>query len=827
MTSTLALRGALLMSCASLVITGFTTAAQAQDQGEAEQATASAPGDIVVTARKRGEDILKTPISVTALSGEDIAERGVQSITDLSAFTPSMKIVSSASGRNDRSFQQVIIRGFTPSSATVQTASMFIDGVPVSTATAIQTISDPERIEVLKGPQSAYFGRQTFAGAVNVVTRSTPDQLEGSITGMIGTRDNHEIQASLGAPLIEGLIGVRATVQETAKGGSWKNQGVPGQTLGDQRTRAATLAVNFTPATNLKAKAFAIISKNNDGPNATGLLAAHAVTNPTNGAVIVPDSSNCAFGNNRYFCGTLPGLPAGAPSTNTVDTPFIQDFLANPRGRLINPQDGVQGYGLRSRFYHLHFSVDWEIGSGVTLSSLTGYNNERRSQLSDLDLYYNVTAPNSANAVGTAPGAPNYFDYPYLVEAISKDFSQELRASFDNSGPFTATLGGSYLNATFQGGGGGNNGALGVSQFSVVSGKTRNRTFGAFFGLGYKITPDLSVNFDGRYQVDTLYAYARPGGQTIASDAFAMPGFYEEGSVLAKETYKNFTPRVIVNYNITPNMMVYASYSKGVNPAAFNTVFLSNLSPAAQVLAANAGLRIAVAPEKLDNFEIGAKGRAFDNRLRYAVAAYYGIWKDQLNANTITLIDPATSVVYNIQAQLNTGKVKMYGLEGDFSYAVSDRLTLSANGSYNESDISRLSAPTVTALTGITDFSGKHNPLASRWSGSASANYTMPLRDDLELFGRADFTYKSGVYTNASNLTKTPDMTQVNLRAGFGNDRFTLEGFVTNLFNNKAYPAGIDFTLLERTNAYLSPFSGVAVALRDLRTFGVRSTVKF
>jgi iron complex outermembrane receptor protein len=806
-----------------MITVGLSGSAFAQD----DTTVASDSGDIVVTARKRGEDILKTPIAVTALSGEDMKERGVQSITDLSAFTPSLKIVSSSSGRNDRSFQQVIIRGFTPSSASVQTASIFIDGVPVSTATAVQTISDPERIEVLKGPQSAYFGRQTFAGAVNVVTKATPDRLEGSFSGMLGTRDNHDVQASIGAPLIDGLVGFRATVQETAKGGSYENQGIPGQMLGDQRTRAATLAMEFTPASNLKAKAFGMISKNNDGPNATGLLSAYAVTNPANGAIIVPDSSNCTQGTHRYFCGTLPGLPAGAPSTNTADTAFIENFLANPKGRLIDPKDGVQGYGLRSRFYHLHFNVDWEVGSGVTLSSLTGYNNERRSQLSDLDLYYNTTAPNSTNAVGTAPGAPSYYDYPYLVEAVSKDFSQELRASYDDGGPFTATLGGSYLNATFQGGGGGNNGALGTSQFSVVSGKTRNRTFGAFFGLGYEITPDLSINFDGRYQTDTLYAYARPGGQTIATDAFAPAGFYAEGTTLAKETYRSFTPRVIVNYDVTPDMMVYASYSRGVNPAAFNTVFLSSLSPAAQILAADAGLRIAVKPETLDNFEIGLKGKALDNRFRYAVAAYYGIWDKQLNANTITLVDPATSVVYNIQAQINTGKVIMYGLEGDFSLAVNDRLTLTANGSYNESSIRKLSAPTTTALTGITDFKGNHNPLASRYSASASANYTMPLRGDVEAFARADFTYKSGVYTNAANLTKTPDMTQVNLRLGFGDDRFTLEGFVTNVFNNKAYPSAIDFTLLERTSSHLSPFSAVAVALRELRTFGVRSSVNF
>jgi iron complex outermembrane receptor protein len=193
----------------------------------------------------------------------------------------------------------------------------------------------------------------------------------------------------------------------------------------------------------------------------------------------------------------------------------------------------------------------------------------------------------------------------------------------------------------------------------------------------------------------------------------------------------------------------------------------------------------------------------------------------------ITLVDPATSVVYNIQAQLNTGKVRMYGLEADLAYAATDRLTLSVNGSYNESKIRKLSAPTVTALTGITDFSGRHNPLTSRFNTSASVDYTMPLRDEVSAYARADFAYKSGVYTNASNLTKTPDMTQVNARIGVGNDRVTLEAFVTNLFNNKAYQAATDFTLLERSNSYLSPFSAVAVALRDLRTFGLRSTVKF
>jgi len=814
----------------AVVIAVTTPSAIAQQEFPAEQVAPQneGGGEIVVTARKRAEDILKTPVSVSAFTSEDIEAKGIQSVSDMSNFTPSLKIVGSASGRNDRSFQQVIVRGFTPSSAAAQTTSMFIDGVPVSTATGIQTITDPERIEVLKGPQSAYFGRQTFAGAVNVVTKAPPSSFEGTASGMLGTRDNHDVQLGVGGPIFDGLLGFRATVQETAKGGSWKNQGVRGQTLGDQRTRAATLALHFTPASNLTAKAFGMYSQNNDGPNATGFLAAYAVQHPTTGAIVVPDSSNCAFGANRYFCGTLPGLPSTSPSMNTVDDAFIKNFLANPKGRLIDPKDGVQGYGLKSRFYHLHLAVDWEATDALTLSSLTGYNNERRSQLSDLDLYYDTTIPNQSTGLGIGAGAPSYFNYPYLVEAVSRDFSQELRASYDDNGPFTATLGASYLNAFFQGGGGGNNGGLGVSQFSVVSGATRNKTYGVFFGLGYKITPGLSINFDGRYQVDNIIAYARPDGQTLTSSAFAPAGFYPGGSVLVEEKYRNFMPRVIVNYDINPEMMVYASYSKGINPAAFNTVFLSNLSAPAQELAAAAGLKIAARPEKLDNYEIGLKGRAFGNVVRYSFAAYYGIWKDQLNAITTTLTDPATGAFYSIQATDNTGRVRMTGIEGDITAAVSSRLTLGVNGSINDSSIRALSAPTVTRLTGISDFRGKENPLTSKYSASASAQYTVPIKaSDLEAFGRVDFAYKSGVYTNAANTTKTPDLTQVNLRAGLGNGTVSIEAFVNNLFNNKAYPSAIDFSLFTNTGNRLANNAGVAVALRELRTAGVRVKYNF
>jgi iron complex outermembrane receptor protein len=802
----------------------------AVDTPAAPDAAVGDPGDIVVTARKTNENILKTPIAITALTGADLAARGVTSLTELSQFAPGLKIVSNSSGRNDRSFQQVIVRGFTPSSSIAQTTSMFIDGVPVSSATGIQTIDDPERVEILKGPQSAYFGRQTFAGAFNIVTKKPTDHLTGSLSAMAGTRNNYDVLGELSGPIFGDVLGFRASARKFAKDGSYKNQGYSGQTLGDQSTSSGTLALTFKPASNFTARALGLISKNNDGPSAQGIISAYGVRNGA-GQTVLANQSNCSFNGvtrtgvaivNPYICGVTPGLSATSPSSNAINDSFIKSFLANPKGRLLNPEDGVQGYGLRSRFYHLHLTMDWNVTDRLTLSSLTGLNRERKSQLSDLDNYYDISTPNSSTAVG----APAYFNYPYLVEYKSEDFSQEVRANYDG-GPLKLTVGASYLNALQQGGGGGNNGAIVTNTPVTTSGANRARTMGAFFGIGYSPLPGLTFNFDGRYQVDHLYAYAGPAGLTLSSNVFAPAGTYAGGALLVDKKYKNFTPRAIVNYDVTPNTMVYASYSKGVNPGAFNTVFLSN--PAnVQALAADAGLRVVVEPEKLDNYEIGLKGKLFDNKVRYAFSAYYGIWDNQINAQTLAVTDPATRLVYVIQATSNTGKVRVKGIEGQVDAYVTPRFMLNLSGAVNDTEILKLSAPTVTQLTGITDFRGKENPFTSKFSGSASAQYTVPVASfDGDAFGRVDFTYKSGVWSDAANILRTPDMTQVNVRAGLRRGDFSIEAFVTNVLNNKAYSSVSDQYAFDSTLTHLSQNSAAVVGLRELRTAGVRTSISF
>lgn len=782
----------------------FCLAASLASQNAYAEEEAS-QGDIVVTARKRPESILQTPVSINALTSEAIEQRGIVSVNDIAAQTPGLNVQDNGSGRNDRSFQQVILRGFTPSNPIVQTASVFIDGVPVASAIALSSVTNPERVEILRGPQSAYFGRQTFAGAMNMVTKAPGKDWGGSVSGMVGTRNNHDVMAELTGPIVPDVLSVRATVRQYAKDGSYQNAGVPGQTLGDQASKTGSLALEFTPSSRLKVKLFGMLTVNDDGPSAQGLIGAYEVRDD-NGKVIVAAQGNCTFPTGAtFFCGTAPAL-VNSPSANTLNDAFIQNFLKNPTGRLIAPEDGVQGYGLHSRFFHAHAVVDWSVTDTLTLSSMTGINRDRNSILFDLDNYYSVSQTN----VFGGPGSRSYFDFPFLVEQKQRDWSQELRASW-NAGHLRATVGGSFLDSYYQNGLGGGNGALGTAPGGVSTklGISRAKTTGAFFGLTYKFNPMFSVSFDGRYQIDHMYAY----------DA--------NGAPIVDHAYKNFLPRAIAEFHPDSDTMIYASASRGVNPGSFNSGLL-NPTAAEQQLINQYGLKIAVDPEFLDNYEIGIKGQLFNRAVSYSLAAYHAIWRNQINSVQFTSVPTDGSAPLVVGASYNSGRVRVNGIEAEISASVTPRLKIDAAGSINDTYIKSLSAGAVTQITGVSDFTGKQNPLTSKYSAVVGAMYTVPLgKAGTKGYIRADVSYKSGVYSNAANIVKTPDQSFTNLRIGINTHAMNVEAFVTNLFNSHAYTSIADGALFTPTFGFSAVNSALVAGLPDLRTAGLRVKYNF
>ncbi|MDZ5648253.1 TonB-dependent receptor [Nitrospirillum sp. BR 11828] len=807
-----------LTIAAPMAYAAAEAAAPAEDLGELQE--------IVVTARKRSEDVLKTPVAVSVLTSDAIAQRGVVSVNDIADQTPGMNVTNNAAGRSDRSFQQMVIRGFAPAIVDITTVATFIDGVPVSSASALTTISDPERVEVLKGPQSAYFGRNTFAGAFNVVNKVPTDEFHGSASVMVGTRDNYRMSAALEGPIVGDKLTFRVTGDRFSKSGSYENASNPSQTLGDQSTTSGTLMLVFKPIEGLTIKAFGLLSKDDDGPSAQGLISAYTVTNAA-GKVVVPGQSNCKLNGNPTFCGTAPSLASGTPSASTLTDGYIKNFLSLPNGRFLSPSDGTQGYGLVRHFYHGHLAADYEIpDTDLTVSYLLGVNSETYSALVDLDNYGDTSIPN--NGFGSIPaGARSYFDYPYLVERKTDDYSQELRLAYD-SGPLRVTSGVNFIDAWSQSGNGGGNGALGKTAFFSANGETRSRTSSAFYGITYQVTDALSLSAEGRYQIDKLFAYAPLTGYTATNSAFVPAGYYPGGSLMLSKSYENFMPRFIAQYQLNDDLMTYASYAKGVNPGRFNTSFISS-SAATQRAAAAAGLKVQVDPEEVTNYEIGLKGRLFDGRLRFTLDGYYAQWRNQINSLNLSGIDPVSNSAFSITSYDNTGNVDLKGIEFDGTYALTKRIALNLGAALVDTDIQSYRSTAITKLTGITDFSGKEMPNTSKYSANAGLQYNGDLKGwtDGTWFARADYIYKSGVWSNAADIVKTPDRHTVNVRLGATQGDISADVFVNNLFDNTTPTSISDQFIFTNNFAYTSTLSALVVGLPERRTFGLQVRYKF
>ncbi len=863
-------------------------AAFAAEEGAAEDEVPV----ITVTARKREETLLQTPIAITAMSSQEIEQRGIVSVSDLVANTPGVNITSNNSGRNDRSFQQISLRGFTPSGTSSTLTASFIDGVPVSSASALNAITDPARVEVLKGSQNAYFGRNAFAGAINVVNKTPSTTFGGQFGGTVSSRRGYDIQGSIEGPLVSDVLSFRLSGRAFQKGGSYVNRANTSEYLGDQRTKVVSGMLLFTPTPSLTIKAFGLYSRDNDGASAQGMLSAYeirsnngvanvpALTGSSLGTLLVPSLSNCVLSGlttglsatevrtkNPFICGAAPALPFSSPAQNTTVSPAMAAALANGAYRAVSAADGVQGYGMKRRYKHLHFNIDWDLGGGFTVSSLTGFNNEYYSEMAELDNYdsstlVNAVATSNPAAVPVAPTGANgllpYYNFPFVIERVNRDFSQELRVAFDNKGPLSAMIGANYMwtksDADLFGiQGEGVTGTVLTANRSAgtTSAPQQVRTYGVFGSVNFDVTDKLTVNLEGRYQRDRVYLFAGGLGATISAASQAQYGIpagtYAPLGAYYDKAFNNFMPRVIVNYKFTPDLMAYGSWSKAANVSitSFNARLFSGT--AAEIAALQSiGIEPFTVPERLSMFEAGLKGRVLDGKMTFALAAYAGEWKDQYNSRSV--FASAAAVVTGLA---NSGRTLVKGVELDVTAAPTRWFTVALAGAINDTNIRAFADPSISKVTGLfgNDFVGHHLSLTSKYSLSVSPQFTGDLPGiDGSWFLRGDLNYKSKQYLDPANLTWIKGRAVVNTRIGVKVGDFGLELFATNLFNDRNYvsiqqnnvqtPAvplnqvgAVPSAQILPANAAPSlagaPFSYVLVGLPDLRTVGVKATVKF
>jgi len=771
----------------ALIMSGllFAPTASAQDDG-AENSLAI--DEIIVTSRKREERLLDAPLTITVLTAQDIEIKGLDNFADIVDFSPGFFWGGPSGGNNDRSSRRLLIRGMQPSTdrQTRQSASVYIDGAPVLGA-EIGDTAGAERIEVIKGPQSAYFGRSSFGGAINIITKTPGHEWKGKFSAEVGEWQTNDFGIEIEGGLIEDKLAMRISANQDSYGGSWHNNANPNEMLGSRETTDASLTLYATPNERLSMKLRLHAWIDDDGETASGaygISSGEELYNcnkggsagtlngiPTTAAVMSPN----------WICGTPRAPKASEISRDSVMT---QDLYSMLHGMMNTPIARVEMGPLRSGFldhFGLHreaFSgsliIDYEFENGMSLSSITASHSNQQMRLGDFD--YRPTCWNPQTGEDLLGGCGAYASGRALA-----DFSQEFRLSSSPDSKLGWMLGLSYSDIeevlSLGAGKSGNPAKISTTLNTRGSEVNNSKTTGFFGSTAYQFSDQLALSVEARYQEDEIISMRR---------------YNTNGQAPLSGVFTSFTPRVILDYKPMDDMTIYGSYAEGNHPGVFNSGLLNlKENNPADFACVDAAIfsGVEVPEESLENLELGFKSRLWDGRAQITAAVYSGKWRDQHNRGEVSCLQP-DGTFQGYQSTGLGGQTDMAGFELEFTLAVSEMVTIEGTYGVNKTEILKRDSNDGGILLGERELAGLGKQF-SRYpekSGSLSGTLQGELSNGTGWFARLDWIFKDGKWASDANLTKTPEESKVNLRAGLIiNDGLRLEAYITNLTDDQTF----------------------------------------
>ena len=778
--------------------------------------------EITVTARRKEESLMQVPIAITAMTSEVLESRGLKSIQEISEFTPGLFSQVQGNGRVDRGSRRLTFRGLS-----VNVGATFINGAPYAGSGA-PDVSDVERVEVLKGPQSVYFGRSTFSGAVNYVTKEpSTDKFTGRASADLYSYGGIDGSVSLSAPIVADKLGVRVNARRFHFDGQYKNGGPSSNgagKLGEQDTKSASIALVAKPNDKLNIHAYYSFTEDEDG------TPVEASIKPGGLSALF----NCQLGGTGgpWLCGELPNLKAidkrNISVYDTMDALMRRELIDNVRGYpVLFDTHFMEHVGFRRQVHNLHFRGDYEFESGWAVSGIAAYDYTKSQSIVDQSYRdaSNLRNPNAVPALGATP----WHQFTLMMQGITQDWSLEGRIASPQEARLRGTAGASLFSSLVPGGV--NYGISIAGRSTQPSTKSTVYTPAVFGGLYFDATDQITISAEARYQWDRI------GQQQLFpwTNATPNPKF--------KDTFKSFSPRVTVDYKIASDSLAYATWSRGYRQGGFNGG-LAALDQFVRNQVATLGSNITFKQEKLDNYEIGHKGQWFDNRLRTTIAAYYMTWRDGQVSNTafFTRLDGTTG---NVTVVANRGAVNLKGLEIEAEFAATNHLTVSATFDFSDAKVKDyVYTPDGLKIRNSTNVNGNRMEQSPTWSWTISPTYTANLTGDWEWFARVDYKHRGKVYFDATNVGWLAPRDLFNLRTGVNNDNgLKVEFYINNLFNdlklseavrgndtiygvNGACPPCYTAALPPTTNGG-SVLNELRIGLPVKRTFGVKASYSF
>ena len=712
-------------------------------------------GDVIVTARRVQERLQDIPASVSAITGDQVTR--MNSLTDIQSM------VSGVTFKAYGPIPTVGIRGFgnrtQAGNATNSTVGIFEDGVFVAPPLVIDINRvDTQRVEVAKGPQSTLYGRSSFTGAINIVSNDPAKTLSGYIDGgyggsSVGGEQLWHVRGAISVPLTDTLSVRFFGLREKRDGFTYDS--TTGNRAGGYDRKIGRVRLLWGPSSVVTARLTGTIIRDNLPNDLTHTGRTPAPLGQNN---LFGDPTNAAQRTALTFGSTVWDAVYPTPqSSRTRGEQVTLDLrFQTPFGELASLTD------------YQHSNQDIQTGLDLTRLNFargdTLFDERRGSQ--ELRV---------SNKVGR-------FNYLFGVYYLHIDAKIGGGATLDPAHPFAAFGPGS----TFYDG-------LIIPRVPITAiyqpNQTKTDAVAAFGQVGYDFTDKLNLTVGLRQTNDTLSGQTGAFFRTIFGTYIPVQPYTQRyGSFNATTGTAN------VSYKIQPDIIAYASYSRGNSPGGLNT---------AQAAARN------YQPQNVDAFELGVKSQLFNRRLQINAALFDNEYKDLQITQNVFINGALTSLV------TNAGDGRGRGLDLDATAVVSRFLRLGVQYTYADSKITRYVLPAAPApqvdftgvplvrspkntVNGSATISGAIGP--GRFSLTAEESYTSSYTNDYQGVP-AGYAYPgipgklaAGVTTTqVLALYRTPGYAVTNLNASYTIGPVEVSAYVRNLFNHQYIAAVLGF----------------------------------
>jgi iron complex outermembrane receptor protein len=788
----------------------------------AQAAPSAAPDtlpEIVVTARKTSENVQLIPEQVNVFTADKLEKLSAKGLKDIAAATPGFSF-ENYSGP----IGAPVIRGQAQTVLTnnVQNVGVYFDGVYLQRSYMVDaSLLDINNIEIVKGPQSALYGRNAFSGAIVYETNKQVDTPTADANTTYGSNGRLDFGGAVAIPITPWLT-ARFSGEHTEFDGTWKNNNplanqsgcVTCGNVGGYNNDGYLFSLVAKPISSLDLS-LTYSRTNLDDEAAAGYIIGSA--NP--GTVNCSPKPGGGAATDRLYCGQFSASVQLAPGE--VRPPGVDE---DPRAYGDIGHNDI--LSLRGE-YRLNTNWSFDYLFGYAYSNVTSVGNSQRNPAtSDLPGYL---APFLAPPLNLLSQDVIFDSDP---NGYLKTYQNDFKIQYKNS-VVRAFIGANYSQTDDQFLGkvvGGTPNTLGslTDILPYLSSFQHEDSTSVYGFVEYSVTPKLKLSAEGRWSHDA----------ESATSLLAAPANYNTSNGYQQsKVFEYFTPRVTGEYLLTRNNALYASAAKGEKDGGFNGgpyFFYSKQASACPSVTTPTIANCAAAqnvgqqtfqPEVNWTYEIGSKNEFFNHKLRLNVSAYYVDWTNiQIYVAKVDTGTPAGTPVAALTGNVGGATVKGLEVEGD--WLVTPKLTVNYgldvhSAKYSKGTIAQdfLAAQVcdgVVCSATNPNISGKSLQHSPDDQADLGVQYSDHFGTDYKWYVRADATYQSKEYEDEENLSWIPSRTLLNMRAGLSHGAWTAELWVKNLAD--LHYVSSAFSLVGTNGAGSSAYTPF---LGDLRTFGV------